>query len=80
MKQKNPHSASEWCMPPKRNSTQPIRKSRKRVLLQQRINYVFILYIYRFIYNYLYLYNSVQIMNIWYYIHPSYRYDIQYNK
>lgn len=69
-------------MPPKKtknkkkNSSQPKRKSRKRALLQQRINYVFILYI--FIYNY--LYNSVQIMNIWYYIHPSYRYDIQYNK
>lgn len=37
-------------------------------MFQWSIYYIFI---------YLYIYISLQIMNIWHYIHPHYRYDIQ---
>lgn len=30
-----------------------------------------------YLYIYIYIYISLQIMNIWHYIHPHYRYDIQ---
>lgn len=36
-----------------------------------------ILYIYISIYLYIYIYISLQIVNIWHYIHPHHRYDIQ---
>lgn len=45
---------------------------RKQMQEQSRVvNEAYIIYLY------IYIYISLQIMNIWHYIHPHYRYDIQ---